>query len=166
MNTKNYSTPTKKYKTLISSIHSVYRLVNSTYELKDLISRLTRLICQIFDAQYSLILLLDPSKKYSLLKCMVSDTKRVFVDKKIRINGRLEKRIIKKLACIRERNLLGAPLISEDVIGLIIVKRTKNNHYFDSFDLEVMMTLLEQAVVNLVDRSSVPCWVETLVSPT
>ncbi|MFH1457720.1 MAG: HD domain-containing phosphohydrolase [Candidatus Omnitrophota bacterium] len=149
MNTKNYSTPTKKYKTLISSIHSVYRLINSTYELKDLISRLTRLICQIFDAEYCLIFLLDPSKKYSILKCLVSDTKKFTLDKRLKITSRLEKRIVKKLFCINQQNMLGVPLISEDIIGAIIVKRTKNHHSFDSFDLEMLMTLLEQAVIGI-----------------
>ena len=82
MNTKNYLTPTKKYKSLISSIHSIFRLVNSTYELKNLISRLAKLFCQIFNARYCLILLLDPTKKYSLLKCQVSEKKRYLIDKK------------------------------------------------------------------------------------
>ena len=43
MNIRSCSTPTKKYKTLISAIHSIYRLVNSTFLLKDLVSRLARL---------------------------------------------------------------------------------------------------------------------------
>lgn len=146
---KNYSTPTKKYKSLISSIHSVYRLINSTYELKDLVSRLTRLICQIFDAQYGLILLLDPSKKYSILKCIINDTKKLTFDKRLKVTGRMEKRIVKKLSCIRQPGLLGVPLISEDIIGLIIVRRTKNHHTFDNFDLEMLMTLLEQAVIGI-----------------
>jgi len=149
MNMRNYSTPTKKYKSLISSIHSVYRLINSTYELKELVTRLTRLICQIFDAQYCLILLLDPSKKYSLLKCMISDTKKFCLDKRLKVTGQLEKRIVKKLTCLRERDLLGVPLISEDIIGLIIVRRTKGHLAFDNFDLEMLMTLLEQAVIGI-----------------
>ena len=79
MNTKNYLTPTKKYKTLISATHSVYRLVNSTYELKDLISRMSRLICQIFNANYCQIILLDQSKKYSLFYATVSIIISVFI---------------------------------------------------------------------------------------
>ncbi|MDD5097789.1 MAG: hypothetical protein PHU59_04830, partial [Candidatus Omnitrophica bacterium] len=66
MNTKNYLTPTKKYRTLISAVHSIYRLINSTYELKELISRMGRLFCQFFNAQYCLIVLLESSKNYSI----------------------------------------------------------------------------------------------------
>lgn len=147
MNTKNYLTPTKKYKILISSIHSIYRLINSTFELRDMVSRLTRLICQIFNARYCLILLTDPTKKYSIFKCLVSDRKKYIIDKKIKISNRIEKRIIKTLASIRKANLLGLPLICEDIIGVIIIKR--NNIPFNSFDQEILMTMIGQAVIGI-----------------
>ena len=149
MNTKNYLTPTKRYKALISSIHSIYRLVNSTYELKDLVARLARLICQIFHAQYCLILLLDPTKKYSVLKCLISDRKKYIIDKKTKISNRIEKRILKSLSSVRQDNLLGIPLISEDIIGLIIIQRKKNDLPFDVFNQEMLMTLVEQAIIGI-----------------
>ena len=77
MNTKNYSTPTRKYRTLISAVHSIYRLINSTYELKELISRMGRLFCQFFSAQYCSIVLLDAGKKYSVIKCQINDNKKL-----------------------------------------------------------------------------------------
>lgn len=149
MNTRNCLTHTKKYKTLISSIHSIYRLVNSTYELKDLVSRLSRLICQIFSAQYCLILLLDPTKKYSELKCLVGDRKKYIIDKKTKITDRIERRILKRLSAIRKDNLLGVPLISEDIIGIMVIKRKKGGLPFDVFDQEMLMTLVEQAVIGI-----------------
>lgn len=149
MNIKSCLTPTKKYKTLISSIHSIYRLVNSTYELKELVSRLSRLICQIFNAQYCLILLLDPTNKHSILKCVVSDKKKYIIDKKTRITDRLEKRMLKKLSAIRQDDLLGVPLISEDTLGIMIIKRKKNLPPFNSFDQELLMTIVEQAVIGI-----------------
>jgi putative nucleotidyltransferase with HDIG domain len=149
MNTKNYLTHTKKYKTLISSIHSIYRLVNSTYELKDLISRLSRLICQIFNSQYCQVLLLDNSKKYSILKCITNKKKRYIFDKKTPLSSRVEKRITKNLSCIRKGNLLGIPLICEDIIGLIIIKRDKINLPYDSYDQEMLMTIAEQAIIGI-----------------
>src|SRR4030042_6964901 len=115
MNTKNDSTPTKRYKSLISAVHSVYRLVNSTFEVRDLVSRLARLICQIFNVESCLIMLLDPGKKYSVLKCMVRGNKKYIIDKKAEIKNRIERRIVKKLASVRQDKLLGIPLISEDI---------------------------------------------------
>ncbi len=149
MNTKNYLTPTKKYKILISAIHSVYRLVNSTYELKELLCRLARLASQIFHANYSLIILLDPTKKYSVFKCLVIGRKKIIIDKKLKILNRLEKKIIKAFSSVKSHHLLGLPLISEDIMGLIIIKRSKNDAPFDIFNQEVLTTLCEQAIIGI-----------------
>jgi HD-GYP domain-containing protein (c-di-GMP phosphodiesterase class II) len=149
MNTKNYLPPTKRYRTLISSIHSIYRLVNSTYDLKDLIFRLTKLIAQILESDYCLIIMLDPTKKFSSLKSLVSRQKRFVSDKKSRITNRLEKRILKTSSVIRNGNLLAAPLISDDLIGVIIIRRAQGKPAFERFDQEILMTLVEQSIIGI-----------------
>ena len=149
MNIKNYLTHTKKYKSLISSIHSIYRVINSTYELKELISRLGRLICQICNAKYCLILLLDANKKHSLLRCLVSERKKYVIDKRLKITDRVEKRIIKTLSCLRKDRLLGIPLICDDIIGMIIIKHKTGEPSFASFDQEMLMTFAEQAIIGI-----------------
>ena len=149
MSIKNYSTPTKKYRFLISAVHSIYRLLNSTYEVNELISRMGRLFCQFFNAQYCIIVLLDPSKKYSIIKCTINDNKKLVVYKKAKISGRVEERIIKGSSAVRKGNLLGIPLISEDLIGFTIIKRTKPSQPFDLFDQEMLMTMAEQAVIGI-----------------
>ncbi len=149
MSTKNSLIPTRKYNSLVSTIHSIYRLVNSTYELKELIVRLSRLLCQIFNANYCLILLLDPSKKYSILRCVVNNRNKTLIDKKVLITSRIEKRIIRTLATIRKDNVLAAPLICEDIMGLIITSRPKNSVPFERFDQELLMTVIEQAIIGI-----------------
>lgn len=149
MNIKSYLTPTKKYKILISAIHGIYRLVNSTFELRDLVIRLSRLICQMFNSQYCLITLLDTTKEHSLLRCLVSGKKKYIIDKKTKISNRIEKGIIKKLTAIRQDNLLGIPLVCEDITGIITIKRDKKRVPFDRFDQEMLMTLGEQAIIGI-----------------
>ncbi len=149
MNTKNYLPPTKRYKTLVSSIHSIYRLVNSTYDLKDLISRLTKLIAQILNSDYCMITMLDSSKKHSVLKSCVNNKRRFTVDKKLRVTDRIERRILKTSSVIRKLNLLGAPLISDDLIGIIVVRRSKNKPPFERFDQDILMTLVEQSITGM-----------------
>lgn len=149
MNIRNYSTPTLKYKTLASSVHSVYRLINSTYEAKDLVSRMSRLICQIFNARYCAILLLDPTKKYSVFKCTVSGKEKYINDKRVKITDALEKRIVTKIESVKNSHLLALPLISEDIIGAIIIKRNKNYLPFNNFDQEILITISEQAVIGI-----------------
>ncbi len=149
MNTKNYLTHTKKYKFLLSSVHSVYRVISSTFELKDLVNRLTRLFCQIFSADYCMILLLDASKKDSALRCMASKKKKYLIDKKVKVTDRTEKRILKRLSTIRQRDLLGIPLISDDIIGIVVIKRDNKADAFNIADQELLTTLGEQAVIGL-----------------
>jgi len=149
MNTKNYLTPTKKYRTLISAVHSIYRLINSTYELKELISRMARLFCQFFNAQYCQVVLLDPNKKYSIIKCLIDDNKKTLIDKKAKITGGLEEKILRTSASIRKGNFLGIPLICEDILGLVIIKRTGVKNPFDIYDQEMLMTMAEQAVIGI-----------------
>jgi putative nucleotidyltransferase with HDIG domain len=111
--------------------------------------RLAKLACQIFNAQYSVLVLLDPSKRYSLFKCAISQQKRFILDRKAKISNHLEKRIIRTLASIRSDKLLASPLISEDIIGLIIIKRAKDAPTFDKFDQQILATILEQATIGI-----------------
>lgn len=149
MSTKNYLTHTKKYKFLISSIHSIYRVINSTYDLKNLINRLTKLLCQILNARESIIIILDQSKKYSLLKCTVSKKRKYLVSKKLKITDPIERKILKSLVSIRKRDFLGVPLISDDIIGITILKRNKKDPSFDEFDQEILSTITEQAIIGI-----------------
>lgn len=149
MNIRNFSTPTRKYKSLISLTHSIYRLVNSTYELRELVNRLSRLLSQIFSAQNCTVLLLDPAKKYSLLKCVTGENKKIMIEKRQKISSRMERRIIRNLSSLRREHLLAMPLISEDIIGLIILQRNVSQPAFEASEQEILNTLLEQAVVGI-----------------
>ncbi len=147
MNIKSSLTPTKKYKSLIWAMHSLYRLVNSTYELKDLLTRLARLLCQIFDARFCRVMLADAAGAYSIFKCQVSDNKKCLIEKRVKVSGRIERRILRKFSSIREEYLLGIPLISEEMTGLIVLERDVRVKPFDDFDYEMFMALGEQIAI-------------------
>jgi len=149
MNTKNYLTPTRRYKLLISATHSVFRLINSTFDHMNLVMRLTRLIAQIFHADYCSLMLLDPSQKYCILKFRVSKNSKQVVEKKAKIKDRLSCRIIRTLQAVKKERLLGVPLIGEDLVGIIVLRRSPTEPDFDKFELEILMTILEQAIVGI-----------------
>jgi len=96
-----------------------------------------------------MIMLFDPSKKYSVLKCIISNRKKTIIDKKIGISNGIEKRILKTLASVRAGGILGIPMICEDIMGLIVIKRNKNDLAFDRFDQEMLMTIIEQAIIGI-----------------
>jgi HD-GYP domain-containing protein (c-di-GMP phosphodiesterase class II) len=96
-----------------------------------------------------MIFLVDPTKAYSVLRCIVSERKKCNIDKKTRPLNRTEKKIIKTAASIRQDRILGLPLISEDVIGAIIIKRNKDDYPFDKIDQEMLTTIAEQAIIGI-----------------
>ncbi|MEW6170707.1 MAG: HD domain-containing phosphohydrolase [Candidatus Omnitrophota bacterium] len=149
MSTKNSSILIKRYKTALSVIHTVYRLINSTYDLKDLLLRLTRLICQVMNARYCLVMLVDQSKENSTFKCLFSARKKYCLEKRFKVINPLERKIIKNASSVCRNNILAIPLIAEDTIGLVIVRRKKSDPCFDNLDQEILINLAEQSVIGI-----------------
>ena len=149
MNIKNSLTPIQRYKRLLSCTHSLYRLLNSTFNLRDLILRLARLICQTFGTDYCSISLLDPSKKFAILRCAVSRGKKYIIEEKVKIINRVEKKIIRTSSIILQRNILAVPLITEDIIGIIVVQQGNRKKAFDFWQQEILMTIAQQAIIGI-----------------
>lgn len=153
MSTKNYLILTKKYKSLLSALHSIHRLINSTYDLSDLISRLTKLLSQIFKSNSCTIALLNTpkNKRWITVKCSIINNSRFITNKKTHVKNKLEHRIVSTSSAIKRDALLATPLISEDVIGFIIITRNKKTSAkegpFNALDLENLMTLAVQIVM-------------------
>ena len=131
MSTKNYLILTKKYKSLISSLHSIYRLINTTYDLTDLSSRLSKLLSQIFKSNSCTIALLVNSKKQTAIKCSIINNRRCVINKRTPIKNALEHRIVSTGSAIKKDCLLATPLINDDVIGFIIITRKKKAYKKD-----------------------------------
>jgi len=93
--------------------------------------------------------MLEPSKKYSILRCFVSSKKRSVSDKKAKITDTIEKRILRTSSVVRKGHLLAAPLISDDLIGIIVIRRAKNKPFFERFDQDILMTLVEQSIIGI-----------------
>ena len=149
MSTKNSLTLTKRYKAITSAIHTVYRLINSTYDLKNLIARLARLTCQLLESHNCSVLILDPTHKKIVLRCSAKPDAKCIVYKDSRIYSRYEKRVIRNFSVVRDKFNLAVPLISDDLIGIIVLRRRKNDKPFDRYDQEILMTLAEQAVIGI-----------------
>lgn len=149
MNTKNSLTLTKRYKTILSSIHTVYRLINSTFDLKDFLLGFTRLIYQIFDAKNCQIVLTDNSKKYSIIRCFVSPTKKQITINKIKITNPIEKKVLETSTTICKNTIIAAPLVAEEISGILEIKRTNQEKPFDLFEKEALLTLATQAVIGI-----------------
>ncbi|MFZ5799997.1 MAG: HD-GYP domain-containing protein [Candidatus Omnitrophota bacterium] len=124
----------------------VYRLVNSTYNLKELVLRLAKLICQLLEADQCSICLLAPGKNKPLFRVWASRRKKGFIEKGCYLNHGIEARIIRMGQAVLKGHLLGVPLLSEDVVGCVLVKRYKKRAVFEGFEQEILIAISEQSV--------------------
>ena len=150
MNIKSSSTLTRRYSKVLSTIHSVYRLVNSTFNSRELLVGLGRIICSVLNACEAMLIFTEPTKGYVSFKFKsTSGTKKSYVIKRGCKLSVLEKRVAKSGESIKKKRLLAAPLVSEDILGALIVKRKVRDNEFDNFDQESIAVLAEQIVMAL-----------------
>ncbi len=147
MSTKNYSTPIKKYESILSAVHMVYRLVNSTFNVQELILRLTRLLCQFIKASSSNIFILDSDKKEIVMVANFDNMINTLVTKKkdiVQIPSK-EKKVTEGFV-IFEKHLIGLPLVADDNIGAVFIRRKSSEPVFNDFDKDILSVVVEQAV--------------------
>lgn len=112
-----------------------------------MILRLARLICQSLGVEYCSIILLDPNKKIAGLRCMVSRNKKFTLKEKTKIINRLEKKIIRTSEVLLQKSFMAVPLISEDVIGIIMIQHQDKDRTFNLWEQEILMTISQQAII-------------------
>ncbi len=125
----------------------VYRLVNSTYNVQELTLRLTRLLCQFIKASSSTIYLLDPENKKVALIAIFDNKINILLTKKRDLAKvpKDEKKVMQGYP-ICEPHYIGIPLVAEDAVGAIFLKRKKSEPVFNSFDKDMISVVAEQSV--------------------
>jgi len=148
MSTKDYLTPTKKCKLILSAVHMVYRLVNSTYNVKELSLRLTRLLCQFICASSATIYLIDPETKKVILIAIFDNKINILLEKKkdIARHGSPEERKVTQGHAIFEDHLVGLPLVADDNVGAVFIRRKNSEPPFTDSDKEILSVVAEQSV--------------------
>ncbi|MFH0877308.1 MAG: HD-GYP domain-containing protein [Candidatus Omnitrophota bacterium] len=153
MSTKNYLILTKKYKTLLSALHSINRLTGATYDVKELVRRLTKLLSQIFKSSTCTVALISTSKNrhFVTLRCSFANNKRFFSTKKNPLKNKIEHRLVTTGSAIKKDRLIATPLFHEDVMGFIMITRNKKacrkENVYINYDLENLMTIAVQIVM-------------------
>jgi len=148
---------TKLYDTIrpraiaLSTIHTVHRLLTSTLDMDELIERIARLTLQVMRSRHCSIMLIDESGKYLIPKAIIDlkNNKQPShkKDKKIRIGFDAMGKVAKIGKATLSHNCIYVPLVEEDIIGVICARNKINNAPFNNFDLEILLTLAEQAVI-------------------
>jgi len=147
MNTKNSLTHTEQYKKVLAAVHMVYRLVNSTYNLNELLLRLTRLLCQFIHADSSSIFLYDPRKdKVIVLAVFDNKLNHLYHKKKDFKRITTEEYKTSRGRTIFSPRVIGLPLIADDYMGAVFVKRSAGQPAFTTLDKDMLAVVAEQSV--------------------
>ncbi|MBU1007199.1 MAG: HD domain-containing protein, partial [Candidatus Omnitrophica bacterium] len=148
---------TKLYDTIrpraiaLSTIHTIHRLLSSTLDMDELIERIARLTLQVMRSRYCAIMLLNDSKTHLIPKAII-DLKNTSGNghkkhKEIKIAKGVLGDVARTGKTRLSRNSLCVPLVEEDIIGVICAKFKSSAAPFNKFDMEILLTLAEQAVI-------------------
>lgn len=147
MNTNVFSNLTKKYKQIISAVHIVYRLVNSTPNLRELSLRLTRLLCQFVHASSASIYLLAPDHKKLCMVAVFNNQINILLSRPKDFRKVAAKDLsVAQGNSIFEERMMGMPLVTDECIGAIVIRRKPAEPVFDHYDREMFTIFAEQSV--------------------
>lgn len=131
----------------LSSLHSVNRAISSTVSMDELIPKIGRLCSQILKARFCAIYLVDKKSKW-LEPRFIIGSKTDEEQKKRYIFGKGPFGAVARTGEFHiTKGMIVAPLIDDDVMGLIVLKHKLIKSGFNRSDIEVLKALSEQAVV-------------------
>jgi HD-GYP domain-containing protein (c-di-GMP phosphodiesterase class II) len=137
----------KRYRLVLSAVHMVYRLVNSTFSVGELTLRLTRLLCQFIRASSASVYLIDPVKKNVCMIASFDNQINILRQKPGELKDISPQVIgVTKGASVLEEHTIGLPLITDDYIGAIFIRREKGDDAFAEFDRQMLSVFAEQVV--------------------
>ncbi|MBI4353478.1 MAG: GAF domain-containing protein [Candidatus Omnitrophica bacterium] len=145
----------------LSTVHTVHRIINSTLNLDELLTRLAHLTTQVMRANRCAIYLAEkplkpasPSRKQRgpktgclICKSLVGYPKKKERDFRIAFGGGVEGQVAQTAQIVRRKKFICVPLIDEDVIGVVKVSDKRDKKEFAYFDQEILTTLAEEAVI-------------------
>ena len=148
----------------LSTVHTVHRIINSTLNLDELISRLAHLTTQVMRANRCAIYLFETSStkvfnplaqkklkekklKNLICKALVGYPKHQTINFCVAAGHGTEGRVSKTAQIVLRKKFICIPLIDEDMIGVLTVSNKKEKKGFTYFDQEILTTLAEEAVI-------------------
>ncbi len=150
MSTQDHISPSRRYRLVLSAVHMVYRLVNSTYTVKELTLRLTRLLCQFIRASSASVYVLGTDRKKIVMEARYDNQINIWNDRPKDLKDVPAEVIgVTRGDSVFIPTCIALPLVADDYLGAIFVRRSAANAPFDAFDREMLAVFAEQMVTAL-----------------
>ncbi len=148
MSTKNYSNHMKRYKTIFSTFHTVYRLITTSGDVRNFATGICRLYKNAFGAD-SVTIVLKNVNSHGFLKMRLKDRRQFFKKGGISILTHAEREMLdhEKEAILENR--LTYPFIFSDTLGAVCVRRSLNDFGFSELEKRWFLSLSEEISVAL-----------------
>ena len=148
----------------LSTVHTVHRIINSTLNLDELISRLAHLTAQVIKANRCAIYMVESflqgrtpqhgkhssrksEKNFLVCKALVGYPKNMERNIRVSFGSGTEGCVAKTAQVALRKKSICIPMIDEDVIGVMTISSKKDQKGFTYFDQEILTTLAEEAVI-------------------
>lgn len=142
----------------LSTVHTVHRIINSTLNLDELVARLGHLTAQVLRVQKCSIYLVEKAgiggartkkkrNEWLVCKARVGFPKKDPECLRLPFGQGIEGRVARSSEMLLRKKFMCIPLIDEDLMGVVLVKEKKDKKPFNHFDLEILTTLAEEAVI-------------------
>ncbi|MDD4012653.1 MAG: HD domain-containing protein [Candidatus Omnitrophica bacterium] len=131
----------------LSTVHTVHRLMSSTLDMNELLTRIARLSLQVMKVNRCSIKLVDKKCRVLLPMVTVDLRQKKTKLKKVAVGKYAPGKAFKKGVSIRGSDYLATPLVDDDVIGVITLYDKTDGSSFTCFDEEIMKTLAEQSAI-------------------
>ncbi len=131
----------------LSTAHTIHRIMGLTLNVDELLPKIARLTLQTLRAKRCSIMLLDKAKRFLVPKAGIGLRKGGIGRYRLNLGKGITGKVAKTGSFYFGRGILCAPLIEEDIIGVITVWEKENKLPFASTDQEILSVLAEQAVI-------------------
>ena len=138
----------RKYKTVFSSFHTLYRLTTSLSDSNNFVIGITKLYKNIFKAE-KVVTVCKVSNSHNFIKVNIENKKQVVRKGGLSILTKREKEILKQNREVILNNRMICPFIFVDTLGAVYIKRKTKNDIFDDLDKRWFISLSEQVSIYL-----------------
>ncbi|MFA5270929.1 MAG: HD domain-containing phosphohydrolase [Candidatus Omnitrophota bacterium] len=138
----------KKYKTIFSTFHTVYRLITTSGDVKNFAAGICRLYKNAFRADRVTIVLKNVNS-HGFIRMRLENKQQFFKRGGISILTHAEKEMLRHEKEVISENRLTYPFIFSDTLGAVCVKRNPNNQVFGELEKRWFLSLSEEISVAL-----------------
>ena len=138
----------KKYTTIFSSFHSIYRLITTITDSKTFLTGICRIYRNVFKT-HKVVMVCKIFNTNSFLKIRLEDKKQYIKKGGISILTTVEREILKYEKEIIMNNRLIYPFIFSELLGAIYIRRDSKDKDFDEVEKRWFLSLCEEVSVGL-----------------